>query len=1059
MQKLILGLDIGVSSVGWGIIDQDTEKIVDCGVRIFPQSINKDNILRRTMRGNKRTLRRKRHRLERVQKALEGICVFCPDYKEYSNTNPYELRAKGLTERLTKEELYIAVMHLTKRRGISYLEDLELDKENKVDNETIKKNLELSKNQYICQIQLEKLKQNGSIRGHENVFETRRYVEELEQILKTQAKYYEEIDDEFINQLIEIIKSKREYFDGPGSEKSRTDYGRFKTNGETLDNLFEILIGKCSIFPNEIRCPRASYKAQLFNFLNDLNNIKINNNKLTKEQKEQIYKIVIESKTVNMMKIISKVTKTEERLIEGYRKSPEGKPEFHRFEIYKKFVKQLEKKEMDTSKISNEDYNEISYVLTLETSKARKRKVLLEKVPHLGEEIIEAICEIDSSDFKGWHSLSYKAIDEILDDLWNTSKEQHTLFLEHHLVKPNKDIYEGKKNIPTYFIDEEVMNPIARRSIRQSINIINTIRARYGELDSIIIEMAREFTTDLREIEKEQQRNFEKKREAAALTEPYGYTYNSIPGELLTMLQLWLDQEGRCIYSHKVIGINDLINNYAMFQIDHIIPKSISFDDGYNNKVLCYKEENQKKGKRTPYYYLSNTEGNISYQEYKDYIINLNQKVLINNRKKELLLFEKDITKYEVRQGFINRNLQDTRYSTKQVLNILQDYMRANKINTKIFTVKGAYTSKIRSAWKIKKDRLYYKHHAIDALIIAASNHIKFYPNNSFYQGIYNALNRDINDKEAKILSDEEYDSLVYGEPYPKFIETLKSLEPKISHKVDKKINRGISDQTIKSSRIFEGEEYVISKLSNIYDKDGEKLKDKILNHPESLLIYHHDKKSFEMLQKIAEDYYEYKNPFLEYYKEHGKIRKVFKNNEKAPFITSIKYMEKKLGKHLSITHKYENPKNNVFLLSIKPYRIDVYKNEKGIYKFISVTYSMFHFNKEELELKEEEIQLAKDKKKVTEDYHFCFSLYTGDCFEIQMKGEMYQYVLLGVSSDSRNQIECNYIERKKEAKEQERIFISIGKNIEEFRKYHTDILGNKYYCKEKNEKILTKLS
>lgn len=1059
MQKLILGLDIGASSVGWGIINQTTGKIVDCGVRIFPQSINKDNILRRTMRGSKRTLRRKHHRLERVKKVLERINILCPDYKQYSNTNPYELRVKGLTERLTKEELYIAIMHLAKRRGISYLEDLELDKENKVDNETIKKNLELSKKQYICQIQLDKLNQDGHIRGHENVFETRRYIEELEQILKTQAKYYEEIDDEFINQLIEIVKSKREYQDGPGSEKSRTDYGRFKTNGETLDNLFEILIGKCSIFPEEIRCPRASYKAQLFNFLNDLNNIKINNEHLTKNQKEQIYKIVMESKIVNMMKIISKVTGMEESLIEGYRKNAEGKPEFHKFEVYKKFKKQLEKKEIDTSKISSDDYDEISYVLTLETSKSRKRKSLLERVPHLEGNIIEAICEIDSSDFKKWHSLSYKAIDEILDDLWNTSKEQHTLFLEHHLVKPNNALYEGKKNIPTIFIDEEVLNPVARRSIRQSINIINAIRTKYGELDSIIIEMAREFTKDSREIENEQQHNFEKKRKAATLAEPYGHTYNSIPRELLTMLQLWLEQDGRCIYSHKAIAIDDLITNYYMFQIDHIIPKSISFDDGYNNKALCYKNENQKKGKRTPYYYLLNGEGNISYQEYKDYVINLNQRGLINDHKKELLLFEKDITKYEVRQGFINRNLQDTRYSTKQVLNILQDYMKANKINTKIFTVKGSYTSKIRNTWKIKKDRLYHKHHVIDALIIAASNHIKFYPNSSFYQGIYNVLNRDINDRETRILSDEEYDSLVYKEPYPRFIEALKSLEPKISHKVDKKINRGISDQTIKSSRIFEGEEYIISKLSNIYDKDGEKLKDKILNHPESLLIYHHDKKSFDMLQRIVENYSEYKNPFLEHYKEHGKIRKVFKNNEKAPFITTVKYMDKKLGKHLSITHKYENPKNNVFLLSIKPYRMDVYKNEEGIYKFISITYSMFHFNKKDLILKEEEIQLAKEKKGITEDYYFCFSLYTGDCFEIQMKGEIYQYVLLGVSSDSRNQIECNYVDRKRESKEKERVFVSIGKNIEEFRKYHTDILGNKYYCKEKNEKILTKLS
>ena len=281
MQKLVLGLDIGVSSVGWGIIDQNTGEIIDCAARIFPQTEKDDNLIRRSMRGSRRLLRRKKHRLERADQVLTDIGITRPDYRKYCNTNPYEIRAKGLKNKLTIDEIYIAVMHLIKRRGISYLEDLELNRDNKISNETIKNNLELSKKQYICEIQLERLNRNGCIRGNENVFETRRYLDELKTILNTQAQYYEEIDQDVINLLIDIASSKREYSDGPGSEKSRTDYGKFKTNGETLDNLFEILIGKCTIFPEEFRCPKASYDAQLFNFLNDLNNIKVNNEKLS----------------------------------------------------------------------------------------------------------------------------------------------------------------------------------------------------------------------------------------------------------------------------------------------------------------------------------------------------------------------------------------------------------------------------------------------------------------------------------------------------------------------------------------------------------------------------------------------------------------------------------------------------------------------------------------------------------------------------------------------------------------------------------------------------------
>ena len=64
--------------------------------------------------------------------------------------------------------------------------------------------------------------------------------------LETQSNYNKQITDEFIEDYIEILTQKRKYYHGPGNEKSRTDYGRFRTDGTTLENIFGILIGKCS---------------------------------------------------------------------------------------------------------------------------------------------------------------------------------------------------------------------------------------------------------------------------------------------------------------------------------------------------------------------------------------------------------------------------------------------------------------------------------------------------------------------------------------------------------------------------------------------------------------------------------------------------------------------------------------------------------------------------------------------------------------------------------------------------------------------------------------------
>ena len=38
----ILGLDLGTNSIGWAIIDDGAKKIIDCGVRIFPEGVNRD---------------------------------------------------------------------------------------------------------------------------------------------------------------------------------------------------------------------------------------------------------------------------------------------------------------------------------------------------------------------------------------------------------------------------------------------------------------------------------------------------------------------------------------------------------------------------------------------------------------------------------------------------------------------------------------------------------------------------------------------------------------------------------------------------------------------------------------------------------------------------------------------------------------------------------------------------------------------------------------------------------------------------------------------------------
>ena len=65
MANYVLGLDIGIGSVGVGLIEKETGKIIHKSVNLFPSGDAASNVDRRKSRGEKRVKRRKKHRVKR----------------------------------------------------------------------------------------------------------------------------------------------------------------------------------------------------------------------------------------------------------------------------------------------------------------------------------------------------------------------------------------------------------------------------------------------------------------------------------------------------------------------------------------------------------------------------------------------------------------------------------------------------------------------------------------------------------------------------------------------------------------------------------------------------------------------------------------------------------------------------------------------------------------------------------------------------------------------------------------------------------------------------------
>ena len=101
--------------------------------------------------------------------------------------------------------------------------------------------------------------------------------------------------------ILHLVARRRRYDQGPGSEKSPTQYGSFRVvDGQVVQvNLIDMMRGKCSVYPNELRAPKQSYTAELFNLLNDLNNLTIHSEKMSCDDKQRIIDFVDEKRKHN----------------------------------------------------------------------------------------------------------------------------------------------------------------------------------------------------------------------------------------------------------------------------------------------------------------------------------------------------------------------------------------------------------------------------------------------------------------------------------------------------------------------------------------------------------------------------------------------------------------------------------------------------------------------------------------------------------------------------------------------------------------------------------------
>ena len=696
----ILGLDIGIASVGWAMVEIDDAenpiRLIDLGVRVFeraevPKTGDSLAAARRLARSVRRLTRRRAHRLLRARRLLkrEGV-LQAADFdengliKSLPNT-PWQLRAAALDRKLTPLEWSAVLLHLIKHRG--YLS------QRKNEGETADKELGallkgVADNAHALQ--------TGD---YSHTFSRKDLQAELVLLFEKQKEFGNPHISDGLKEGIEtLLMAQRPALSGDAVQK---------------------MLGYCTFEPTEPKAAKNTYTAERFIWLTKLNNLRI------LEQGSERPLTDTERATLIDMPYKNKLTYAKARELLGlddtaffkglrYGKDNAESATLMEMKAYHAIRRALEKEGLKDKKsplsLSPELQDEIGTAFSLfktdEDITGRLKGCLQ-------PEILDALLKHIS--FDKFVQISLKALRRIVP-LMEQGKRYDEACAEtygDHYGEKNSEEMLYLPPIPA----DEIRNPVVLRALSQARKVINGVVRRYGSPARIHIETAREVGKsfkDRKEIEKRQEENRKDREKAAAEFREYFPNFVGEPkSKDILKLRLYEQQHGKCLYSGKEINLGRL-NEKGYVEIDHALPFSRTWDDSFNNKVLVLGSENQNKGNQTPYEYFNGKGNSREWQEFK---ARVETSRFPRSKKQRILLqkFDED--------GFKERNLNDTRYVNRFLCQFVADHMLlTGKGKRRVFASNGQITNLLRGFWGLRKVRAENnRHHALDAVVVACS--------------------------------------------------------------------------------------------------------------------------------------------------------------------------------------------------------------------------------------------------------------------------------------------------------------------------------------------------
>lgn len=619
--------------------------------------------------------------------------------------------------------------------------------------EFLRKTLELNKEENEAKIpedMLERIK-NGSfmpkqVTGDNRVLPYQLYYVELKKILENAKVYlpflYEKDNDGYFNdkKLLSVMKFRVPYYVGPLNKNSEHAWIERRAEGkiypwnfdETVDEdasesaFINRMTNTCTYLAGEDVLPKDSLLYQKFVVLNEINNIRICEKPIDVELKQKIYEDLFCAKKKVTYRSLSNylmqhgVSKDEAATVSGIDKDIKGSMSSHIA------FRQL----MLKGVLTVDDVESIINRRTCCSDNGRFCEWLKTSYPALTTDDVKYIRALNVKEFG---RLSKKLLSEIegvdkdtgelntvIGFMWEKNVNLSQLLLSDKYtfadtIKQLNAEYYGKHPVSLdERLNEMYISNAVKRPIIRTLNVVDDIVKATGQApEKIFIEMAR----GAKEEEKHKRTKTRKEvlleyydkikteevRELKQVLESYGNKLdNSLQGD---RLYLYFMQLGKCMYTGEEISIGDLSSK--RYDIDHIYPKSRVYDDSIlNNKVLVVAEENHNKGDVYPVNAKIRAKMGGFWKMLFD-------NGLITEEKYRRLTRGTPFTADE-EWGFINRQLTETRQSTKALTVLLSEKYPKSEI---VF-VKAGLVSEFRHEYGMLKSRAINDlHHAKDAYL------------------------------------------------------------------------------------------------------------------------------------------------------------------------------------------------------------------------------------------------------------------------------------------------------------------------------------------------------